>query len=109
MKTNYVILYSGGSMPETETEQKVVLQAWQDWYSHIGSALVDAGNPFGPKARSITSDGMVMDDSDGCMPSGYSIIQADSIDSAVRLAQTCPILRDGARVSVYETFNAMGM
>jgi hypothetical protein len=109
MKTNYVILYSGGSMPETESEQKAVMQAWDDWYSRIGNALVDAGNPFGPMARSITSDGKVLDDSDGCMPSGYSIIQADSIDSAVRLAQTCPILKDGARISVYETFSAMGM
>jgi hypothetical protein len=109
MKTNYVILYSGGSMPESESEQKAVMQAWEDWYSRIGNALVDAGNPFGPKVKSITSDGMIMDDSDGCMPSGYSIIQADSIDSAVMLAQTCPILKDGAKVSVYETFNAMPM
>jgi hypothetical protein len=109
MKTNYVILYSGGSMPESESEQKAVMQAWEDWYSRIGNALVDAGNPFGPRAKSITSDGMIKDDSDGCMPSGYSIIQADSIDSAVMLAQTCPILRDGAKVSVYETFNAMPM
>ena len=109
MKTNYVILYSGGSMPESESEQQAAMQAWEDWYSRIGNALVDAGNPFGPRAKSITSDGMIMDDSDGCMPSGYSIIQADSIDSAVMLAQTCPILKDGAKVSVYETFNAMTM
>jgi hypothetical protein len=109
MKTNYVILYTGGSMPESESEQKAVLQEWQDWYSQVGNALVDAGNPFGPRAKSITSDGRIMDDSDGCMPSGYTIIQADSIDSAVRLAQTCPILKDGAKVSVYETFDAMAM
>jgi hypothetical protein len=109
MKTNYVILYSGGSMPESESEQKAVMQAWEDWYSRIGNALVDAGNPFGPRTKSITSAGMIMDDSDGCMPSGYSIIQADSIDTAVMLAQTCPILKDGAKISVYETFNAMPM
>jgi hypothetical protein len=109
MKTNYVILYSGGSMPESESEQKTVLKSWQDWYARIGSALVDAGNPFGPKAKSISSDGMIMDDSDGCMPSGYSIIQADSLDSAEKLAKTCPILKDGAKLSVYETFNAMAM
>ena len=109
MKTNYVILYSGGRMPESESEQKAILQDWENWYSRIGNALVDAGNPFGPKAKSITSDGMVMEDSEGCMPSGYSIIQADSLDSAVRMAQSCPILKDGARISVYETFSAMAM
>jgi hypothetical protein len=52
---------------------------------------------------------MVIDDRDDCMPSGYTIIQADNIDSAVMLAQSCPILKDGAKVSVYETFDAMAM
>jgi len=109
MKTKYVILYSGGSMPESESEQKAALQSWQDWYSRIGNALVDAGNPFGQQARSISSNGLVMDDTDDCMPSGYTIIQADNIDSAVMLAQSCPILKDGAKVSVFETFDAMAM
>jgi hypothetical protein len=97
-----------GWLSEKTTKNDGIM-AWEDWYSRIGNALVDAGNPFGPRARSITSDGMIIDDSNGCMPSGYSIIQADSIDSAVKLAQTCPILKDGAKVSVYETFNAMAI
>ena len=33
MKTNYVILYSGGKMPESESEQKAILQDWENWYS----------------------------------------------------------------------------
>ena len=109
MMSNYVILYSGGKMPESEMEQKQVLKAWEDWYGKIGKALVDAGNPFSPKAKSIASDGKVRDNMDGCMPSGYSIIQAESMEAAVSMARNCPILRDGANVSVYETFNAMGM
>ena len=109
MMTNYVILYSGGKMPESETEQKQVLNAWDEWYGKVGKALVDAGNPFAPRAKSITSDGKIMDATDGCMPSGYSIIQADSLEAAVAMAKNCPILKDGAKVSVYETFNAMEM
>lgn len=109
MMNNYVILYSGGRMPESETEQQQNLQAWEQWYGKVGKALVDAGNPFTPRAKSITSDGKILDDVDGCMPSGYSIIQADSLEAAVSLARNCPILKDGAKVSVYETFNAMEM
>jgi hypothetical protein len=109
MMNNYVILYSGGKMPESETEQQHVLQAWEDWYGRVGKALVDAGNPFAPRAKSITSDGKVMDDMDGCSPSGYTIIQADSLEAAVAMAKNCPILKDGAKISVYETFNAMEM
>lgn len=92
MKTKYVILYSGGSMPESESEQKAALQSWQDWYSRIGNALVDAGNPFGQQAKSINPNGMVMDDTDDCMPSGYTIIQADDIDFGRIAGQVLPHL-----------------
>ena len=53
---NFLLLYSGGSMPETEAEQAAVLQAWGDWYTRLGSAVVDGGNPFTPMAKSIASD-----------------------------------------------------
>ena len=42
---NYLLLYSSGSMPESETEQAAVMQAWTNWFGQLGSALVDAGNP----------------------------------------------------------------
>ena len=29
--TDYLLLYSGGSMPETEEEQKTVMDAWNTW------------------------------------------------------------------------------
>jgi hypothetical protein len=109
MMTKFVMLYSGGKMPESQSEQKAILKAWEDWYGRIGNSLVDAGNPFGPKAKSIASDGRIKDEADGCMPSGYSIIQADSLDAATALARSCPILKDGAKISVYETFDAMAM
>ena len=38
---NFVLLFSGGGMPETEAEQAAVLQAWGAWYGQLGSALVD--------------------------------------------------------------------
>ncbi len=107
--TSYLLLYSGGKMPESEAEQKAVLKEWEDWFAKIGSAMVDAGNPFTPMAKSIASDGRVSDGAVGSMASGYSIIKADSLDAAVAMARGCPVLKGGAKISVYETFNAMGM
>ena len=49
----FVLLYSGGSMPETEAEQAAAMQAWGAWYTGLGSAVVDPGNPFTPQAKSI--------------------------------------------------------
>jgi hypothetical protein len=105
--TDYLLLYSGGSMPETEAEQADVMKAWDVWMSSIGPALKDGGNPFTPAVKSISADGMVSDGPVGGMASGYSIIQADSLDDAVEMAKGCPVTLGGASISVFETFAVM--
>ncbi len=47
----FVLLYTGGSMPETETEQAKVMQDWADWYAGLGDAVADPGNPIGPVSK----------------------------------------------------------
>jgi hypothetical protein len=104
---NFLLLYSGGGMPASEAEQKAIMDDWTAWFGKLGSAVVDGGNPFTPLAKSIASDGKVSDGPVGGMASGYSVIKADSLDQAVALAKGCPVLKSGAKISVYETFNAM--
>ena len=104
---NFVLLYSGGSMPESQAEQAAVMQAWGAWFGELGSALVDGGNPFTPLAKRIASDGSVSDGPVGTMASGYSILKADSLDAAVELARRCPVLQGGAQITVFETFPVM--
>ncbi len=104
---NFVLLYSGGNMPEGEAAQAAVMKAWDAWFGALGSALIDGGNPFTPKAKTITSNGTVREGPVGAMASGYSVIKADSLDAAVKLAQGCPVLQGGAQITVYETFPAM--
>lgn len=101
---NFVLVFHGGSMPETPEENARVLQAWADWFATLGTALVDAGNPAS-RTRTIATDGSVSDDPAG--PSGYSIIKADSLDDAVELAKSCPVLQGGASLQVVETFAVM--
>src|SRR2546422_5375942 len=93
--TDYVLLYSGGSMPETEEEQKTVMAAWNAWMGKLGSSLKDGGNPFTPASKSISPDGSVSDGGGGA--SGYSIISADSWDAAIEMAKGCPVLRGETR------------
>lgn len=101
---NYVLVYHGGSMPESPEEGAKVMQAWTDWFAKLGDALMDGGNPAS-KTRRIGADGSVSDDASG--PSGYSILKADSLDAAVELAKGCPVLAGGSSVQVVETFSAM--
>ncbi len=101
---NFVLLYQGGSMPESPEEGARVMQAWTTWFGQLGDALIDGGNPAS-KWRTIAANGSVTNDASG--PSGYSIIKADSLDAAVTLAKGCPVLQGGASVQVVETFPAM--
>jgi hypothetical protein len=103
--SNYVLVYTGGSMPETEQAQAAAMAAWGAWFGALGSAVVDAGNPFGP-AASITSDGAVTDGGPSGL-TGYSILKADSLGAATTLAKDCPVLSTGGAIEVYETFEVM--
>jgi hypothetical protein len=104
---NYLLLYSGGSMPESPAEQAAVMQAWTAWFGQLGSALVDGGNPTTGQTKTIASNGTVSDGSELGTASGYTVIKANSLDEAVTMAKGCPVLQGGASVVVVETFNVM--
>ena len=105
--TAYLLLYQGGSMPETDEDQKAVMQAWTDWFTELGPVLIDPGNPFTGKAKTVGSDGSVSDGAEPSSASGYSIIEAESLDRAGEIAKGCPVTMGGASVAIYETFVVM--
>ena len=98
---DFVLVYSGGSMPETEEEQAKVMQAWTDWYTTLGPAIKDGGNPFSPVANTVSSDGSISRVS-GTPLTGYTIVTAESLDRATELAKGSPVLEGGGSVHVYE-------
>ena len=104
----FLLLYSGGvGMPASEAEFAAVTQAWVDWYTSLGSAVIDPGNPLVPASMSIASNGSVRDGSAGVMATGYTVLGADSMAAAVKMAQGCPVLKGGADITVYEIHELM--
>lgn len=99
----YVYLYQGGGMPETKEEQDAVMARWGAWYGELGDAVTDGGNPFGP-SREVVADGTSSSEARSKL-SGYTIVSADSLDAATKMAAGCPVLTGGGRVEVYETFD----
>jgi hypothetical protein len=97
---NYVFAYTGGSMAETPEAQEASLQAWGQWFGTLGDAVVEGGAPFGP-STAVRAGGSTGATVAGL--SGYSVIQADSLELAAKLAGGCPILDNGGAVEVYET------
>jgi hypothetical protein len=102
---NYVFAYLGGSMAATEEERNAAMAAWGAWFGQIGSAVVDAGNPFAA-STSVASDGSVNGGARAGL-SGYSVIEAASLEDAGELAKGCPVLAAGGSVDVYEVLPVM--
>jgi len=100
----YLLVYHGGNMPASDEERAQVMKAWTDWFGQLGGALKDPGNPVG-QVRTINNGSVSEDGANHA--TGYSILEADSIDRAVELAKGCPVLLGGASIEVAETFDVM--
>jgi len=94
----FLLVYYGGKM---ETDPKMVeksMAKWMKWFADLGKAVVDGGAPTQP-GKIVSSSGVK---STGAKPvSGYSILQARSLDAALALAKSCPVIADGGQVAVY--------
>ena len=102
--SKFVLVYTGGTYPESEEENAAVMAAWGAWYEGMGAAIADGGNPFGA-SKSIGGDGKINDGPVSSPPAtGYTIITADSLDAAMGKVQNHPHIKFGGQVSVYETF-----
>ncbi|HEY5017416.1 MAG TPA: hypothetical protein VIJ82_33270 [Streptosporangiaceae bacterium] len=89
--STYLLTYR---MPESYAPGGAdVRAAWNAWFESLGASLIDRGNPVF-ESRPLGECGT------GTQPGGYSLIAADDLDTAVRLAGGCPGLRDGAGVEV---------
>lgn len=103
---NYLLAYHGGSPGRTEAERSKIMAAWGKWFQQLGPAVVDGGNPVG-RSRTIKSGGAVSEGGGANPVSGYSLIKADTLDAAVKLAKGCPNLESGGTIEVAEVVPAM--
>ena len=104
--TKYLLAYKGGGTPASEQDRQAAMAAWGQWFGSLGAAVVDGGNPFG-RSRGIAAGGGRDEGAAGSALTGYSVLQAESLDAAARMAAGCPILKSGGTVDVYETVNVM--
>jgi YCII-related domain-containing protein len=101
--SKYLLAYHGGAMAETQEARDQAMAAWGGWFGQLGPAVVDAGNPIA-NTRLVTGNGAATTENP---VSGYSLIEADSLEQATQLAQGCPVLKSGGTVEVGETIDIM--
>jgi len=90
----YAFVYHGGARPETPEEGAKVMAAWNTWFTKMGAAVVDGGNPVG-ESKTVSNKGVANDG--GANPvSGMSFIEAADMNAACTLAKGCPMVVDGS-------------
>ena len=91
---NYIFAYHGGKRPESPEEGQKEMDKWGAWFAELGDAVVNPGNPVG-QSWTVSSSGVSHDG--GANPlSGFTVVQADSMEAAATMAKGCPILNGGS-------------
>jgi hypothetical protein len=88
----------------TEEQMKSMMDKWMAWFASFQVKMVDGGNPFAEDAKSVTANGTETIQPDMWPAKGYTIINANDIDEATKIAKECPALQDDpvGAVRVYE-------
>ena len=89
----YLFAYHGGEKPQTPEAGAALMARWQAWLTGLGEGVINPGNPVG-KSSTVSASGV--EDHGGANPlSGFSIVEADSLENALALAKTCPHIDHG--------------
>ncbi len=88
--THYIITYLGGDQPSSPEEGQKHFAKYQQWLASLGDSVVSPMNPI-KDTNTINPDGSVTPESSTSM-SGYTIIQAESMEAALSVAKACPFL-----------------
>ena len=89
----FMFLYKGFVTPTPE-----IGRSWMEWFSQVGDSMADSGNPMTGGVE-VTPENVNEIELGTESFTGYSIVNADSMQAAVELAKTNPMITS---VVVYE-------
>ena len=96
----YLITYLGGDKPSSPEEGKQHFAKYKEWLSSLGNSAVSPANPL-KNTSTVNSDGSVTSGGRTSM-SGFTIIETESMESALSIAKNCPFLEMGGSLEVSE-------
>ena len=99
----FMITYLGGDQPASPEEGKAHFVKYKEWLSNLGSVVVSPANPL-KDTSTINADGSVTQGSSTTM-SGFTVVEAESIESALEMAKSCPFLDLNGSLEVSEMIN----
>lgn len=104
----YMLIYTGGmGMAASPEDQQKIMGDWGAWYGAMGAAIVDGGAPFG-EAKNVGCDGVADGPLTQDPPTGYTVIEAESLDAAAAACANHPHITHGGHVQVFSCIDMSG-
>ena len=101
----FIIVYLGGEQPANPDDAQQHMEKYRQWLTSLGDAVVSALNPL--KDTHVVSANGVVNGSSTAM-SGFTIIQANSLEAVLEMSKTCPFLEIGGTLEVSELMQMGG-
>lgn len=98
--TEYIIAYFGGDHPKTPEEGQKHMAAYQTWLKGLGKAAIVPMAPMG-QSHFVSKSGVTTECNRDKM-SGYTIVEADSLEAAIEIAKACPFMDINGTLEVAE-------
>ena len=102
----FVIAYLGGTHPSTAEEGREHFARYMKWLDRLGDSAISPANPL-TNTQTVNADGSVRAGGSTAM-SGFTILEAESMDAALVAAQSCPFLEIGGSLEVSELMQMPG-
>ena len=96
----FMLVYLGGEQPSNQEEGKKHFDEYRAWLQSLGDAVISAANPL-KDTHVISANGSTAAGS-STMMSGFSVLEANSIEAAVLMSESCPFLKIGGTLEVSE-------
>lgn len=98
--SQFIITYIGGNKPTSPEEGMQQMSNFKAWLASLGDSAVSPANPIG-NTHTVHADGTVAKEGQSLM-SGYTIVEAGTMDDAIAIAKECPFLSLGGALEVSE-------
>lgn len=102
----YFMTYVGGNRPATPEEGQQHMAKYKSWLASLGDSAVSPANPL-KGTSTVNPDGSVSEGGSTNI-SGFTIIEADSMEAALSVAKKCPFLEIGGSLEVSELMKMPG-
>ena len=104
--SEFVYLYRGGRRERSPEQSQQIMQSWLTWMKELTASgnLKDPGQPLETDGKVVNGNGATITDGPFAeakdLVGGYTLIEADDLAHAARLAAGCPIFSQGGSVEV---------